>query len=558
MASFPLVFDDGQVFKEPPRRLPEYSLILEAIRIRETRLINRTEAETLNSPTAPELRLGSKKPSASILIAPMIMHDRVIGTVAVHSYQNNTYTPEHVAVLSGTASQIAVAIENARLYETSRARAEQLATLNEIGRSLSTLRDLQGVFENAYQLLSHVLQIDGFYIALYDASTKTVAYPFLIDEGEVMIEPAKPLIPGSQIEKTIFIQPTLLINRTAEEIKQQELQITADDPRMIGNRSKVTASALMARLQFGDKTIGIISAQSYKLNAYTQDDLDILSGAANQLAIAIENSRLYSELQKELSERKRAEAEVRELNIDLEARVHQRTAELETANQELASFTYTVSHDLRAPIRGIHGLSHILLEEFGGELSAEALNYLNRIQANARQMGRLIDELLSFTHLGRVPVHKITMDMDKLVQMVIKNLMTAETHSVEFVISPLPPAYGDDGLIQQVLTNLIGNALKFTSGTAQARVEIGSSQEKNETIYFIRDNGAGFEMAYAAKLFGVFERLHRQDEFEGTGVGLAIVKRIIDKHGGRIWAEGKINQGATFYFTLPPKKEKRK
>jgi len=258
-----------------------------------------------------------------------------------------------------------------------------------------------------------------------------------------------------------------------------------------------------------------------------------------------------------LTERKRAEAEVRKLNAELEARVRLRTKELEAANKELASFTYTVSHDLRAPIRGIHGLTHILLEEFEKDLPAEVLTHIKRVQSNAQQMGRLIDELLAFTHLGRQPLRPMNLDMTALSHAVIGELMKKETRRIDFAVRGLPEAYGDYVLIRQALTNLLSNAIKFTSRQEFPRVEIGSLQQDGEIAYFVRDNGVGFDIAYAGKLFGVFERLHRQDEFEGIGVGLAIVRRIIIKHGGRIWAEGKVNEGATFFFTLPAKPSKR-
>jgi PAS domain S-box-containing protein len=559
MATFPLVFDDGKIYEDTPKLIYPESLIAEAIRTRKTHILNRTEEQIKNDAVTLGNRLGSKKASASVLTAPMIVHDRVIGALAVHSYAFDTYSQEHVVVLSGAANQIAIAIENARLYETSQTRAEQLATLNEIGRSISSLQDLNGVLESAYRLLKNVLNLDAFYIALYNPESKCAWFPIMVDGGKIWQEDSDVLIPDSQLAKTILGSQAYLVNRSKEEIAQR--QAHPQTQYALGEQSKVSASIMMVPLQFAGKTLGAMSTQSYQLNAYTSDDLELLSGVANQVTIAIENARLYTELQKELAERNRAEAEVRNLNADLEARVRQRTAELEAANKELASFTYTVSHDLRAPIRGIHGLSHILLEEFEQKMPAEAVTQIKRIQANARQMGRLIDELLSFTHLGRQPMRKVTLDMEALTRVVIKDLMSAENRRIVFTIQPLPEAYGDLSLIRQALTNLVANAIKFTSGKESPQVEIGSLEQNGETVYFIRDNGVGFDMAYAGKLFGVFERLHRQDEFEGIGVGLAIVKRIIDKHGGRIWAEAKVNDGATLFFTMParpPKREKRK
>jgi K+-sensing histidine kinase KdpD len=485
----------------------------------------------------------------------MIVHDRVIGAISLHSYSINAYTSEHISLLSGVVNQVAITIENARLYETSQARAEQLATLNEIGRSISTLLDLNGVLESAYHLLRHVLALDSFYIALYHPESQMISYPIVIDEGKKWSEEPFTLIPETLMAKTILTGEPYLVNRSSEEIARR--QASLESQNTLGDSSKVSASLMIAPLKFGGKVLGVISTQSYKLDAYTSDDLELLTGAATQVAIAIENARLYTALQKELTERKRAEAEVRKLNAELEARVRLRTKELEAANKELASFTYTVSHDLRAPIRGVHGLTHIVLEEFENELPAKAVTHIKRIQSNAQQMGRLIDELLAFTHLGRQPLRPTNLDMMALSHAVIGELMKKETRRIDFSVQGLPEAYGDYALIRQVFTNLLSNAIKFTNRQESPQVEIGSLQQNGETVYFIRDNGVGFDMAYAGKLFGVFERLHRQDEFEGIGVGLAIVRRIITRHGGRVWAEGKVNQGATFFFMLPAKPSKR-
>ncbi len=552
LLSFPLVYDEGNIYQDVARPLFPESVFAEAILTRKAHFWSRTEEQIRDELISSQDLMGTKKPSASFLNVPMIAHDRVIGALSAQSYSINAYSLENISVLAGAANQVAIAIENARLYETSQKRADQLATLNEIGRSISSLRDLNGVLENTYQLLKHTLNLDAFYIALYHPETKSISYPIVVDEDKFWHEEPTPLIENAQLTRTILSAQPYLVNRSVEEIDKRRANIQHQNA--LGEHSKVSASLMLAPLQFGRKVLGAISAQSYTIDAYTNDDLDLLTGVATQVAIAIENARLYTAQQKELAEKKRAEAEVRHLNAELEARVRQRTAELEAANQELASFTYTVSHDLRAPIRGIHGLSYIILDEFKANLPATVVAHLQRIQANARQMGLLIDELLAFTHLGRQPVRKTRLDLDDLCRFIFNGLIESQSRPIELTIRKLPPAYGDIALMRQALTNLLENAIKFTSLTPQPKIEIGSRQHQDEIVYFIRDNGAGFDMTYAKKLFGVFERLHRQDEFEGIGVGLAIVKRIIDKHGGRIWAEGQVGAGATFYFTLPPQK----
>jgi len=225
--------------------------------------------------------------------------------------------------------------------------------------------------------------------------------------------------------------------------------------------------------------------------------------------------------------------------------------ELRAANKELESFGYSVSHDLRAPLRAIDGFSHVLLEDHSEALDAEARRLLATVRANTQRMSRLIDDLLAFSRLGRKELEMAPVDLTSLAQTVVEDLQKASgEHHARVSIAPLPPARGDRALLHLVLTNLIGNALKFARGRAEPRIEIGAQTEDRETVYYVRDNGVGFDMQYAHKLFGVFERLHRAEDFEGTGVGLALVKRIVQRHGGRVWAKGKVNEGATLYFTL--------
>jgi signal transduction histidine kinase len=238
----------------------------------------------------------------------------------------------------------------------------------------------------------------------------------------------------------------------------------------------------------------------------------------------------------------------------LEAQVAQRTKALEGTNAELESFSYSVSHDLRAPLRAIHGFARILLEDHNAKLDPEAQRLLGVIDQNTRRMGQLIDDLLAFSRLGRTDLTTGPVDMKELAQIVADEIKRAEAGrngSLEIRIDPLPPASGDRGLLRQVMSNLLQNAAKFTRDRPSARIEIGARPDGGQTAYYVKDNGAGFDARYADKLFGVFQRLHSTEQFDGTGVGLAIVKRIVQRHGGRVWAEGAVNQGATFYFTLP-------
>ena len=239
-------------------------------------------------------------------------------------------------------------------------------------------------------------------------------------------------------------------------------------------------------------------------------------------------------------------------NSELERRVHERTAALEAANRELEAFSYSVSHDLRAPLRRLDSYSSILMEDFADQIPAEAQELLDRIVANARRMRELIDALLRFSRLSQQPLTKEPVDVAALVEDVLAELRGEEINrQADVTVEALPGAVGDASLVRQVFFNLLSNAFKFTRDPAATRIRVGSLQENGETVYFVEDNGTGFDMDHAGKLFGVFQRLHPTDTFEGTGIGLSIVHRIVQRHGGRIWAEAAVDEGATFFFTLP-------
>ena len=326
-------------------------------------------------------------------------------------------------------------------------------------------------------------------------------------------------------------------------------QDIANEPRMAPWREQALARGFRSSVAFplfvGGRVDGVLTLYSGQKDYFNQEEVAVLNSLAEDLSFAMEAMNREAR-------RRQAEEEIRRLNEELEARVKARTAELEFANREMEAFSYSVSHDLKAPIRAIQGFSRMLVGEHAAKLDAEGRRLLQVVCDNTKLMHHLIDDLLALSRLGRLQIRKSVINLTAMVRQIFDQLRTqTPERDLRLTVGDLPPALGDQSLLNQVMMNLLGNAVKFTKSRETAVIEVGGRTEGKEDIYYVKDNGVGFDERYADKLFGVFQRLHDGEEFEGTGVGLSIVKRIVQRHGGRVWAEGKVGEGATFYFALP-------
>ena len=333
---------------------------------------------------------------------------------------------------------------------------------------------------------------------------------------------------------------------------------------LISRCSAIASGQLEERLETrtGDELDNLIdafngmSADLGKVREKNRQVEDVLKQAKNDLELRVTERtqdlrNLNDQLSHEIIERKRVEEQIQKLNDELEQRVLNRTAELEVANKELESFAYSVAHDLRSPLRSIDGFSQSVLESTGDKLSTEAIEDLNRVRRAAQKMSALIDALLAMSRITRRKMTRERVDLGGIVLKIEKEIRARDPkRRVELFVGDVGEAAGDPQLLRIVLQDLLGNAWKFTRNTEEARIEFGVTEKDGFRAYYVRDNGVGFDMAYSDKLFGAFQRLHSETEFEGRGIGLAMVQRIIQRHGGRVWAEGLVGKGSTFYFTL--------
>ena len=420
--------------------------------------------------------------------------------------------------------------ERKRAEEALQRYAERLAAINRLDHVISSNLEIASIYDTFVKEMLALVPLDRTSIVLINevGDQWGVVRQWTQHQPEILPGEWRP-VKGSAIDWLVTNRVPFLENEVGERgtwVETAPLQ-----------REGIRARLLLPLITH-EGVIGALTAARREPNAFSEEDQFTLTAIADQLAIAIQNTRLYEQVQSHAA--------------DLEQRVAERTGQLTAANQELEAFTYSVSHDLRAPLRALDGFSSALLSKYDTQLDEKGRHYLARIQEASRRMGQLIEDLLNLSRITRREMSHQKVDLAELARMIAANLQADEPQrQVEFIIADEMVVQGDLHLLQIALENLIHNAWKFTGRCALARIEVGMTpSQAGGAAYFIRDNGVGFDMIYADKLFVPFQRLHAVHEFPGTGIGLVTVQRIITRHGGRVWTEAAIDQGATFYFTL--------
>jgi PAS domain S-box-containing protein len=439
-----------------------------------------------------------------------------------------------------------------RAEERIREQADDLGLLNQLNDAINRGQPIEQIVHLLSEEAKRIFSVSDASVYLMSPDKQHLVLSVQTLSGEIVRQAEELLgrqIPTPKValrEGSVYLEalragrPTLIhgpgqIRKLMEEHTEDSIL-----KRVVPQVQRVLkiGSVILLPLISEDEPIGLLAVSRDR--AFTKDEVKRLEAVSAELTTTIK--------------RKLGEDEIRRFNVELEQRVQQRTAELETANKELEAFSYSVSHDLRAPLRAIDGFSQALLEENAGQLDDAGQDYLRRVRAGTQRMGTLIDDLLGLSRVARVELRREKVALTELARAIVSELAERDPERrVKFVADDDFIVDGDSRLLRVALENLLRNAWKFTQERSQARIDFGQEHQAGSPVFFVRDNGAGFDMAYVDKLFGAFQRLHPASEFPGTGVGLATVQRIIHRHGGRVWAEGKVDHGATFYFTVAPK-----
>lgn len=496
----------------------------------------------------------------SLVALPLVGSDQVTGVISIGSFAKRDFRlqEDYLTALSG---EIALGLQRANQFETEQKLRQRSEVMRRIATALSSSLDLQRVLDSILTQLATVIPYDSASIYLHEGNEARMIACRGFSHPEAIL--GKIFFANTYFEQTIrqTQRPLIVPDATA-------------DPRFTnwGGEYSIRGWVLTPLLVRG-QVIGSLSIDSRTPNFYQPDHALDAAEFAYHAAVAIENAQLYDKVQRyaaeleqrvaqrttELQERVSVVEKMNKamLNVmeDLQASRQQMAfyaRNLEQANDELQSFSYSVSHDLRAPLRHITGFSQLLAMEYRDQLDETAHSYLNALQESSLHMDNLIQGLLAFSRLGRKALRVQQIEPGDVIEAVWAKLQDpASQRQIELRVGDLPPCAADPLLLEQVYSNLLSNAVKYTGERKHAIIEVGYRADVDGGAYFVKDNGAGFDMRYADKLFGIFQRLHSDEEFEGVGVGLAIVQRIINKHGGRIWARAVPDQGATFYFSLP-------
>ena len=470
----------------------------------------------------------------SLMAAPLISKDEVIGILSFAS-TTGMFSRADLFLAKQVASEIASAVSNSQLHSSlreSEALQSQLARENEalaeIGRVIGSSLEIDRVYRSFAEHVQRLIPVDRIAISKVDVLSGEMLSPFV---GGIRVPEYEGDVP---VSVSGFIEEEVVRTREAVLFQPAKLaEVEEKFPNELPGYNAGLRSQIAVPLISRNELIGVLELVSRKPNAYDEATLDLARSVADQIAGAIDNATLYEATLRSQEENRRL------------------VENLQESNKELEAFTYAVSHDLRAPLRSIDGFSQALLEDYLERLDADGQDYLNRVRAASQRMGELIDDLLSLSRITRSVMERESVDLSSVAEAVADELRaTKPDRQVEFVIRQGLNAKGDARFLRVVLDNLLGNSWKYTEKNPTARIEFDVTEDEGTAVYFVRDDGAGFDMAYADKLFGAFQRLHSVEEFEGLGIGLATVQRIIGRHGGRVWAEAAVDQGATFYFTL--------